>query len=276
MPQLIVFTDLDGTLLDIDRYGWDAADEALREIRVRNVPLILVSSKTQAEMEPLRLALQNDAPFIIENGGAIFIPEGIFDFSPDGAEFRTPYHVIEMGVTYDRLRSGLKEVAQTVGVDVRGFGDMSVDEVALRTGLSPAGARLAKQRQYDEPFVMVDGGLNAERFVCEAAHAGLVVTRGDRFWHLHGPSDKGRACRYLIDCYRQAASARGTVLTTAALGNSANDASMLAVVDRPIVIPNTTTYRADISAPTWAVGSGPGPAGWNRAVLDLLASMGRG
>ncbi len=42
----LVFTDLDGTLLNHDDYSWEAARPALEELQRQSIPLILVSSKT--------------------------------------------------------------------------------------------------------------------------------------------------------------------------------------------------------------------------------------
>ena len=83
---LVVFSDLDGTLLDHDTYSFDAARPALERLRVDGVPLILCTSKTRAEIAPLRRALGNTHPFISENGGAVFIPAGYFPFALSGAE----------------------------------------------------------------------------------------------------------------------------------------------------------------------------------------------
>ena len=52
-PELIIFTDLDGTLLDF-RYSYKEAVPALNLIRKKNIPLIICSSKTRAEIEKCR------------------------------------------------------------------------------------------------------------------------------------------------------------------------------------------------------------------------------
>src|SRR5690242_8205918 len=109
MPQLIVFTDLDGTLLDAETYAFDASREALDALRARSVPLIPASSKTRAEIERLRADLDHHHPFIVENGGGMFIPKGYFDFPLEGAVLRGPYQVIEFGLPYAALRLALKE-----------------------------------------------------------------------------------------------------------------------------------------------------------------------
>ena len=63
-PFFLVFTDLDGTLLDHDTYGWEAASPALAQCRERGIPIVLVSSKTRAEMDNLRRRMGLSMPFI--------------------------------------------------------------------------------------------------------------------------------------------------------------------------------------------------------------------
>ena len=67
--NLIVFSDLDGTLLDHGNYSHSAAAPALARLRHLEVPLILASSKTAAEIVPLRDELGfSDCEAIVENG----------------------------------------------------------------------------------------------------------------------------------------------------------------------------------------------------------------
>src|SRR2546423_300740 len=70
----VVFTDLDGTLLDAETYRYDAARQGLDRLREHAIPLIICTSKTRAEVEPLRNELGNTDPFIVENGGALYVP----------------------------------------------------------------------------------------------------------------------------------------------------------------------------------------------------------
>ena len=270
MPKMVVFTDLDGSLLDPLTYSFDAASEALHALQASDIPLVLASSKTRAEIEPIRFRLNHLHPFTVENGGGLYIPKGLFDFPVEETVLRGPYQVIEIGTSYVRLRAALKEIEQRVGCPLRGFGDMSAEEVAERTGLSQQDALLAKQREYDEPFVIEGPDTVVEEVMREAGARELRCTRGGRFYHLIGGSDKGRACRLLIDCYRRQNGQRGH-LVTVAIGDSLNDLPMLAAVDRPILVQKPDgSYDLEVQLSNLTRAQGIGPAGWNQAVLDLL------
>jgi mannosyl-3-phosphoglycerate phosphatase len=209
----------------------------------------------------------------VENGGGFFVPEGYFRFSPEGFGPRGPYRVMELGAPYPLLRQALAEIRQVVGAGMRGFGDMSVDEIAERTGLPPAQAALAKQREYDEPFVL-DGppnGLVGVRRLAEAR--GLRCTSGGRFHHLMGQSDKGLACRFLRNCYRRHFAGDPAPLVTIALGDSLNDLPMLTVADRAILVRKPDgSYDPAVALPNLTHAPGIGPAGWNRALLELIGN----
>src|ERR687896_1932995 len=78
----VVFTDIDGTLVDINtaEYG-KKTNELIRIMKEKNIPLILTSAKTRLEQNKIREDLGLTDPFIVENGGAIVIPKGYFPYS---------------------------------------------------------------------------------------------------------------------------------------------------------------------------------------------------
>jgi mannosyl-3-phosphoglycerate phosphatase len=264
----VVVTDLDGTLLDETTYAWDAARPALVSLRERGVDLVLASSKTRAEMERLARHLEVDAPLIVENGGAVVVPRRwAAGGAPAGADADPAGWVVTLGAPRDRLVAGLADIAATLGTRLTGFASLSTADVQRLTGLPAEAAAAAMSRAYDEPFLLDDPARLAD--VSREAHArGFAVTRGGRFFHLTGPTDKGRALRALLE----AAAGQGLALTTIVLGDSANDGPMLAIADRPIVVP-----RPGGVAPALAgafaqaeCAPAPGPAGWNAAVLAAL------
>lgn len=273
-PHILILTDLDGTLLDATTYSYEAATDALSAIRALDASLILVSSKTRSEMEPLRLRLDNRHPFIVENGGALFIPKAYFPFPLEQAEPRGDYEVVEIGTPYARLRTALKEISRDLGCRLRGFGDLSLEEVSALTGLSPAETLPATQREYDEPVVVESNGMAWSRLSAAAATRGLRWTRGGRFYHLMGDNDKGVASRRLIAWYERRAQQEGRALITVGIGDSLNDLPMLEAVNYPILVRNPDgSYDPDVQCPHLTRAEGVGPVGWNRSLMDLLPTL---
>lgn len=257
--QMIVFTDLDGTLLDPVDYSFEPALPAIEKLRGLKIPLVFCSSKTMMEIEVIRTALSNTHPFIVENGGAIYVPKDYFDFTFPHTMTRDDYYVLELGTGYEKLRAVLNIIQAARGLRLRGFGDMSAEEVSRLTGLSVHDAALAKMREYDEPFVIESG--NEDDVINAIRQRGYQVARS-RFLHITGRSDKGRAVTVLKGLFRR----RYSEIRTIAIGDSPNDIPMLEQVDIPIVVKRADgTYDPKIAVHRLCMADGIGPAGWNRA-----------
>lgn len=268
MNRPVIFTDLDGTLLDASSYSFQPAEPALRRLQEGHIPLILCSSKTRPEIEYYRELLNNSDPFISENGGGIFIPGGYIDpvhFGGLQTEESGNYTLVRLGAPYAELRSAVK-VLKGKGFAVRGFGDMTVREISELTGLSGKEAAMAGERDFDEPFILEGGQEMAKALLDAIRELGFRTTQG-RFFHLMGGSDKGRAVSILLGLLRN----QFGPVSSAALGDSPNDLPMLEQVDAPIIVQKPGgQYDAAFSGKGFTLAGGIGPEGWNLAVLSLL------
>jgi len=267
----LFFTDLDGTLLDEDTYDVAPARPGLDALRAHRLALVLCSSKTRAEMEPLAEELDLETPLIVENGGAIVLSVETLTTLPPGARRDGERVVLPLGRSRPELLAALPDVAASAGVSVRPFAAMGVEDIAAFTGLPPEAAARAAQREWDEPFVVeTEAGPDTEaRLQAAAGRHGMRVTRGGRFHHLTGASDKGNAARALLRLLPLGPGGR-----TVGLGDAANDLPLLKAVDRPIVMPRRrggidATLAAALPHAERARAAGPG--GWAAAVLDVLA-----
>ena len=75
MSGAVIYTDLDGTLLDHHTYAFDEALETIKALKDRGIPIIPCTSKTRAETVSLMQAMDIHGPMIIENGAAIWVPQ---------------------------------------------------------------------------------------------------------------------------------------------------------------------------------------------------------
>ncbi len=265
-PKLLIFTDLDGTLLDHQTYSFEAAVPALNALIEKDIPLIICTSKTRAEIENVRLELNNADPFISENGGAVFIPKGYFSHPFSSTKEDPEYFIIELGTPYKEIRVAFNQIKEHIPKDIKGFGDLFPQEVSDLCNFSLKQASLAKIREYDEPFILNEGTA-IEDIQEMASRSNLHITRGGRFYHLMGNNDKGKAVMLLRDIYRK----KSELLKTIALGDSQNDLPMLKMVDYPVLVQKPDgIYDPSINLDNLILAPGIGPQGWCEAILKIL------
>src|SRR4030043_949420 len=231
-PKIVIFSDLDGTLLDRDTYSFEPALPALRLTRMKNIPLVLTSSKTRAEIEIYRKKLENDHPFISENGGAVFIPKNYFSFLFPYDRELDEYFVLELGTFYLQIIEVLESIKKETGIKIKGFSDLTEEQLTSLCGLSLEEAELAKRREYDEPFLIEGEEKEIEIVKRKIEEKGMNYVWGGRFHHILGKNDKGKAVEILKELYEN----EFFSITTVGIGDSLNDIPMLLAVDHPIFL----------------------------------------
>lgn len=267
-PRIVLFTDLDGSLLDADTYSFDGARAALDELRRRSIPIVACTSKTAAETRHFLARLEVDAPFIVESGAGVYLPERDFAGLGPRGEARNGWRLVKLAVGYGEVIGALAEIRRSVQATVRGFHDLTAQEVADETGLSLEMARLARARDFDEPF-RLEPERAASGLEALAARRGLRMSRGGRFWHLHGDTDKGRAVKLVLSLYAE----RWGSIRSIGAGDSAMDLPLLEAVEIPVVVARPDgTYdpilKERLRKPV--LSKVPGAAGWSRGVLKAL------
>lgn len=262
----MVFSDLDGTLLDHDTYEWSAAAPSLDALRARNIPVVLISSKTLAELEQIRDAMGLTSPVVAENGAAVDVADG---------ELGATWTPSPLSVSRAQIAQALAQMRQELGIRCRAFAELGVEGIVKATGLRPEQAALANTRQASEPLLWQDTEEALTAFMAAAESYGLRCVRGGRFVHLMGRTDKAEAMTRLVSAY---AKTRGKPVRSIALGDSPNDLGMLRAADVAILIPGPGAASRGmaealrehshlIMAPT------PGPAGWHAAIQSLLTDL---
>lgn len=250
-PPLIVFTDLDGTLLDHETYDWSPAKPVLDDLAAKGIPVILTSSKTAPEIAELRGAMGLDAwPAICENGAGV-MPAGAGELLD-----RAPYF---------QLRETLKQVPEGLRQHYRGFGDMDAAGVAEATGLPLISAEKAAHRAFSEPGLWTGSAEDRDAFIKILAALGVTARDGGRFLTLGWGRLKSDAMAEVLQMY-------GTP-PSIALGDAPNDIEMIQNATHGVIIPNP--HRAPLP-PLQGEAEGrvvrelfAGPEGWAHAVRDI-------
>jgi mannosyl-3-phosphoglycerate phosphatase len=269
-PHQIFFTALEGTLADPGSGSWTPALEALADLERRQVPLVLAASGTRAQVEVVRRKMGHGYPFITEEGGGLFLPDGYFPQRIDGATRVGRYFCMAIGRSNADATAALEEIATAVKASVVSYSQMTAREIAANTGRPLREAEWESQREFGERFFFAGASEDVIRsFVELAATRGWEAVPHEPFWELRSGNDQGRALRQLMRLYR--ASMR-TRLSSVAIGSQDRDFGLLAAADHAVVLPpcgheNAATLR---TIPRAVAGQACGPAGWNSAVLQRL------
>ncbi len=267
--RLLIFTDLDGTLMHPETYAYEAAVPVIRELAREGHWVVPVTSKTRAEVEALMRRIGTVGAFVVENGSAIFIPPSSPLFAVEDLPRWGGYGVRRLGVLREDARRALQEIRRELGRDVLlPLSEMDDATVVRLTGLPRDQIGAMRAREFSEPFVIQKPYLEPE-VVRLAERRGFRVLRGDRFHHLVGiRAGKGEAVQCLREAFQRAFPE--VCWISGALGNAPNDLPMLERVDLAVVVGEHPL----LTARGFHRVSLPPPEGWVEGVRWMLQRMG--
>ncbi|MBT0587143.1 HAD-IIB family hydrolase [Alteromonas sp. SM 2104] len=267
----IIFTDLDGTLLDHNTYRSDAAIPMLDKLGRFGIPVIPNTSKTFAEVSTLCQSLALNGPVIIENGAAIYVPTSqcaLLDVPVENTD--QAYQRIAFTRPHAYWLSILSALKQEFTGEFKSFAELGIAGIVEHTGLSESQAAAAAQREFGEPVVWLGTPQRKSLFIDALQNRGAEPVEGGRFLHVCGNCNKGSALAWLTERYQRTRFA-GKLLKSIALGDGKNDIAMLEVADYAVRIKSPvhappTLQRAQHLITTQRCG----PEGWHDALTQLI------
>jgi len=269
----VIFTDLDGSLLDHYTYSFSAARPLLGKLESMSVPVIPVTSKTFAEVSKLRDTMKNSHPFITENGAAVFIPRGYFKKKPKDFSVEGNFWVLRncqprafwLGLLWEKAADFADEYESFTTI-VKKDG---VEGLAQLTGLSTLQASLSHQREHSEPIRWIGSERRKKAFIKTLSETGAKLLQGGRFLSLGGQANKGTALLQLQDIFK--ANFSSSNICSLAIGDSNNDIDMLEVASSALIIKSTNHKAPCVSrAGNTFLSDKPGPKGWVEGVSKWL------
>lgn len=271
----LIFTDLDGSLLDHDNYSFSAAISLLSRLESENIPVIPTTSKTLAEVENLRIKLNNYHPFIIENGAGIAVPKNYFSKRPEGSYEKSGFWVIANTKPRQYWNSLLQENAKNFAGEFDTFSSIvsakGYQGIQAITGLSLDQAALSNNRYFSEPIHWLGSDVRKKAFIKTMTKAGASLLQGGRFLSLSGDFNKGDALLHLTQLYQQDQAL--SLIHTLAIGDSNNDITMLDAASSAIIIrskahpiPTLTREKNVMTSHNF------GPEGWAESVSFWLTN----
>ncbi|WP_185962621.1 HAD-IIB family hydrolase [Thalassomonas sp. M1454] len=269
--KYIISTDLDGTLLDHNTYKYHKAAPALEYCDDMQIPIIFNTSKTFAETDKLRKQLNNNHPFIIENGAAVYIPKEYFDLPEQGSIPRFDageYWIYKFGINRSEILSRLTTLCASHPYKYKGFNSTSTRDLSRDTGLSLEQSAAAQERQFSEPVAWLDKKEKLSEFSKHLNLFGLNCIKGGRYSHVIGQTNKAKPLLFLKALYEQKHNVAQTLIS---LGDSPNDREMLECADIAVVIESPSHQDPVVSNHPHLIRSRfQGPLGWNESMLNIL------
>lgn len=251
LAPIVLFSDVDGTLLDA--YGRLAITAADVDRLAPRIELILASSRTLVELGDIQERLQVKGPLIAENGAVVYIPPRWRGATSARRE------LLVLGDTWEEVRRRVERCAEKAGATI-----------AFQRDLLPEGARPLK-RGYSV-CVRDWSGPDADRFLVELRRAKLLATRSGRWITITRGADKGTAVRAVLELARKR---NAPYQWTVAIGNEANDHSLLAAARGRFAIrnPRRGHHEALLELPEVRPLGASGQRAWREAISRILADM---
>jgi mannosyl-3-phosphoglycerate phosphatase family protein len=270
LTEKVVFTDIDGTLTDIITGKYDLSKRLIRKLRENNIPVVFCSAKTFAEQEKIRQDIGLKDPLIVENGGAVMIPEDYFSNSSllivKNYKKIGNYIIIELGKPAYLIRRKLDIIREKFRIEFKGVADVSVNSLSVITGLRPSYARRMADRKFGETILLIDQN-DVTKFTRIARENGLKVIHGGRFFDVTAGNDKGRAVKILLRLFRKE---YGKGVTFFGIGDSPNDAPMLRHMDVPMLVQRPDKTWSALKIKKIINLPGVGPKGWKNAFNKVM------
>ena len=270
--HIVVFTDLDGTLLNHDDYDYTAAKPLIKRLKALHIPLVFVTSKTITEVRSLRKELDIDGPYICENGSLIVVPDKL-EYIADQIAATRKIEEGEIICFKGNPRSELLDILNTLRAhyDFRNFADMSALEISECTGLRVEQSIHANQRLASEPVLWLDNEVRLKEFYEIVARNHLRIVKGGRFYHIMGDTDKSEAVKDIKLAFENYNS---TKIHSIVLGDSENDLGMLASATTAVVMPKPDGSHMQLDGIQSVVyAEKHGALGWSETMDKLLNKL---
>lgn len=262
--NLIVVTDLNGTLLDPVTGSSAAARPALQRLAELGIPVIFNSSKTTAEMLHLRQQLDNVHPFITENGADLYLPR------EQGSD---AFSIRRFGMPRNHILHELAGISEQRDFAYLAFSAMTPEQLGPVTGLARNILHLLMQRLYTEPLLWQDSEAALQDFTQALQQRGLRVQgrqtlRSGLLLQVNVPVNKATPLAALREWYEQQGWPTPRIV---ALGDGGNDVPLLDAADVAVCVRAADRPALPLQHPQLVCSELSGPAGWNQAMLQMLA-----
>ena len=259
--NILIFTDLDGSLLHRDTFKFEEIKDYIKELLSKGIFIIPNTSKTEKEILDFNNELGVALPYISENGAAI---NGL-----DLVNSNLPKELI-LSREKDNL---LKVFEMSVPVNLQSkcnwLSKMEKKKQSLIFGLEDQKLEMALDRKYTIPFIF--DGIKSEKneLFKIVKKVGLVLQEGGRVINLTDKVNKAKALQVFVRFFKK----NNKKVKTIAVGDNYNDLEMLKTSDFPCLVFNDKFTLDEIPIKNLIITNKPSPEGWADVIKMALAKI---
>ena len=258
---IIVFTDLDGTLLHRDTFQFDTIKNYIKSLINKGVIIIPNSSKTEIEIEKFNEELGVNLPFISENGASIH-----------GLNLITsnfPNKLIVSREKEELLKIFENKVPEKLKQKCFQISKMSKKDQENILGQKDEKLKNALNRKYTLPFLFKGDKNEKNRLLKLLSANSLTLQEGGRVSNLCDNVNKVKSMNKVVKILKKIKEK----IITIAVGDNYNDLDMLKNCDIPCLVFNDQFKLDQINIDNLIFSNKPSPEGWADVIKKALAKL---
>ena len=259
--KVLIFTDLDGSLLHRDTFKFDEIKDYLRLLITRGIFIIPNTSKTEQEILEFNYDLGLSLPFISENGSSI---NGLDLLNKD-----LPQELILSREKEILLNIFKKTVSLTLQNKCKWLSGMDTKNQSLILGLEHKKLKMALDRKYTVPFIFNGNKNEKKELIKIIKKKGLCLQEGGRVIHLTDRVNKAKALQVFVRFFKK----NFKNVKTIAVGDNYNDLDMLKASDFPCLVFNDKFTLDEIPINNLIATNKPSPEGWADVIKMALVKI---
>ena len=260
--KIIIFSDLDGTLLDKNTFKFDIIEDYFRELILNGITIIPSSSKTEAELLDFNNHYNLKLSFISENGSAI---HGL-----DLVNKKLP-NKVSISRSIDEI---YKIYNETISLDIKQkiifILNLNFEEQKKFFGLPQDKMLLAKKRNHSIPIQFKGTEIEKKNFIKIMNDVGLSVQSGGRIMNICDNTNKSKAMFKTIELIGKETDEN---IITIGVGDNQNDIEMLKNCDYACLVKNDNFDSSLINIDNLIKSSEPSPKGWADVIKTTIQKI---
>ena len=260
--KILIFTDLDGSLLDKETFKFDVIKDYFNELVRNGIIIIPNSSKTEAELLDFNEQNNLDLSFIAENGSSIHKLNKIHQNLPDK---------IIISRTIDEIRNIYEEnISLDFENKITHILELEREKQQKILGLPLSKVKLAIKRDHSLPIKFNGIEIEKNEFIKIMKNSGLTIQTGGRIMNVCDNVNKSKAMSRALQLIRKQLDDE---IITIGVGDNENDIEMIKQTDYPCLVKNENFDSSLINIDNLIKSDEPSPKGWSDVIKTALQKI---